>query len=358
MSGRSAETVRPVASRPGRGVASAGPAASERVDPAPTVLDGFDVAGFRRAVLDWYDAQGRRLPFRGTTDPYLVLVSESILQQTQVSRGGPAWQTFVTRFPTVEALAAATPADVLRAWRGLGYNRRALNLHRAARTIVDELGGRCPTDVAGLERLPGVGPYTARAIASIAFGTPVGAVDTNVRRVLGRAVGGGLGSLPAGALQAVADTVVPPDRPADWTPALMDIGSLLCRPRAPRCGACPVVDLCRGTATAAAAASLPEAVVTARPTTPGSGSDAPVVVGSSGRAPRERRPPFEQTSRWLRGRILDRLRAAHGDEWVALDAELGVHDRAAVETALAGLARDGLLELRSGDPPRARLPLS
>ena len=131
-------------------------------------------------------AQGRRLPFRGPTDPYLVLVSETILQQTQVARGGPAWEAFVARFPTVEALAAASPADVLRAWRGLGYNRRAISLQRAARIVVGELGGEFPRDVAGLERLPGVGPYTARAIASIAFALPVGAVDTNVRRVLGR----------------------------------------------------------------------------------------------------------------------------------------------------------------------------
>ncbi len=347
--------LRPVASRPGR---APGPAAAERADAAPAALDGFDVARFRSAVLAWYDAQGRALPFRGTTDPYLVLVSETILQQTQVSRGAPAWEAFVTRFPTVEALAAATPADVLRAWRGLGYNRRALNLHRAARMIADDFGGRFPTDVAGLERLPGVGPYTARAVASIAFGTPVGAVDTNVRRVLGRAVGGKLGALPGRDLQTVADAVVPPDRSADWAHALMDLGSALCRPRAPRCGACPVSALCRGAAAASASATASAATVTASPTTPAPGTDGPVVVGISGPATREPRQPFEHTSRWLRGRILDRLRAAHGDEWVEVDGELGIHDRVAIDEALAGLAREGLLELRSGDPPQARLPLS
>ena len=202
-----------------------GPPAVTRAGGGPAVLEGFDLGGFRRALLAWFDAEGRALPFRGTTDPYLVLVSETILQQTQVSRGGPAWAAFVARFPTVEALAAATPADVLRAWQGLGYNRRALNLQRAARIVVEELGGRFPTDVAGLERLPGVGPYTARAVASIAFGLPVGAVDTNVRRVLGRAVGGGLDVLAARDLQAVADAVVPPERSArldrtrSWTSA-------------------------------------------------------------------------------------------------------------------------------------------
>ncbi len=316
-----------------------GPPAVTRAGGGPAVLEGFDLGGFRRALLAWFDAEGRALPFRGTTDPYLVLVSEAILQQTQVSRGGPAWAAFVARFPTVEALAAATPADVLRAWQGLGYNRRALNLQRAARVVVEELGGRFPTDVAGLERLPGVGPYTARAVASIAFGLPVGAVDTNVRRVLGRAVGGGLDVLAARDLQAVADAVVPPERSADWTHAVMDIGSLLCRPRAPRCGACPVAGQCRGASVASAAgpATRPRA---------GAGRVAPTPI------------PFEHTRRWLRGRILDRLRAADGDAWVTLDGELGVHDRAAIDAALAGLARDGLLELRPGDPPRARLPSS
>ncbi len=310
-----------------------------------SALDGYDVPRFRRAVLDWYDAEGRTLAFRGPTDPYLVLVSETILQQTQVARGGPAWEGFVARFPTLEALAAASPADVLRAWQGLGYNRRALNLHRAARMIVDELGGRFPTDVAGLDRLPGVGPYTARAVASIAFGLPVGAVDTNVRRVLGRAVGGGLGRLPDRELQDVADALVPPDRPADWTHALMDLGSARCRPRAPRCGECPVADLCRG-ATRELGPDDPPIPEAGRPAHP------------AGHRPARPRPPFEHTNRWLRGRILDRLRAADGDAWVALGDELGVHDRTAVAAALAGLARDGLLELRPGDPPMARLPLA
>ena len=205
----------------------------------------IDVAAFQAAVLDWYASEGRQLPFRGTTDPYLVLVSEAILQQTQVSRGGPAWQAFVARFPTVQALAAATPADVLRAWQGLGYNRRAINLQRTARIVVEQLGGRFPTAVADLERLPGVGPYTARAVASIAYGRPVGAVDTNVRRVIGRVVGGDPGALAPGDLQAIADRLAAVDRPADWTHALMDLGSTVCRPRDPRCGACPVQRQCR-----------------------------------------------------------------------------------------------------------------
>ena len=126
----------------------------------------------RDAILDWYVARARSLPFRGSTDPYAILVSEAMAQQTQAARAGDAWTRFMDRFPTVEALAAATPADVLRAWQGLGYNRRALNLWRAARRIVDEFGGRVPADLADLESLPGVGPYTARAVAALAFGLP------------------------------------------------------------------------------------------------------------------------------------------------------------------------------------------
>jgi A/G-specific adenine glycosylase len=307
------------------------------------------VEALRATVLGWYDVNGRSLPFRGTTDPYLVLVSETILQQTQVSRGGPAWETFIRRFPTVEALAAASPADVLRAWRGLGYNRRALNIQRAARIVVDEHGGRLPRDVAGLERLPGVGPYTARAVAAIAYGLPVGAVDTNVRRVIGRALTGDPAALRPAELQAIADRVVPPDRPADWTHALMDLGSTLCRPRDPACGECPLRDACRHAA--------------ATRQRPADGAGRGMATSSSrdgdGAAVRERPAPYAATSRWLRGHILDRLREAHGRAWTAIAPPIGQHDGPAVEAALRALAREGLIELdRTGDPRRARLPVA
>ena len=156
----------------------------------------------RDAILAWYGERGRRLPFRATTDPYAILVSEAMAQQTQAARAGEPWVGFMARFPTVGALAAATPADVLRAWQGLGYNRRALNLWRAAGRIVEAFDGQVPRDLAALESLPGVGPYTARAVAAIAFGMPVGAVDTNVRRVLGRIVAGEDGALAAGGAPA------------------------------------------------------------------------------------------------------------------------------------------------------------
>jgi A/G-specific adenine glycosylase len=297
-----------------------------------TVSRSMMPEGLRDAVLVWYDARGRRLPFRGTTDPYAVLVSEVMAQQTQISRVAPAWTAFMATFPTIGELAAASPADVLRAWRGMGYNRRALNLWRTARLLVEEHGGRLPSDIASLERLPGIGAYTARAVAAIAFRTPVGAVDTNVRRVLNRAVGGTIDAFSTGELQQVADAAVPTDRPADWTHALMDIGATFCRTTRPLCAACP-----------AAAACLYAA------------GDS---IDPSPRRPRGSRAPFTASSRWLRGRILDRLREADGRGWVTFDDGIGSHDAGGVREALVTLGREGLLELDRTDPRRARLPIS
>ncbi len=317
-------------------------------------VDPSWLSAFRNAVLAWYRREGRSFPFRGTTDPYLVLVSETILQQTQVARGGPAWQAFTTRFPTVESLAEASPADVLRAWQGLGYNRRAINLRRAALIIVEELGGHFPTDLAGLERLPGVGPYTARAVAAIAYALPVGAVDTNVRRVLGRILSGDAAGLAAGDLQATADALAQTDRPGEWTAALMDLGSTVCRPRDPRCDVCPVAGRCRYELERAERSSLGEArTPTPRP---------PASV-----ATRPRPEPFERSNRWLRGRIVDRLRAVDGAGWLTFDEAIGEHDRGAVADALKALTAEGLAELAPPDgvvasdaalPLLARLPLA
>jgi A/G-specific adenine glycosylase len=259
-------------------------------------------------------------------------------QQTQIARVGEAWREFTTVFPTFERLADATPADVLRAWRGLGYNRRALNLWRAARVVVDEHGGRLPSDFEALERLPGIGPYTARAVAAIAFGAPVGAVDTNVRRVLGRTMAGATYSLSAAELQRLADASVPADRAADWTHALMDVGATFCRTTRPACEVCPARPWCRYSA---------EAILRAVAITP---SRVSTRIG-------ERAVPFRSSSRWLRGRILDRLREVDGSEWLDLDAPIGDHDRVAVIRALELLGAEGLVELDPDSAVRARLPL-
>ena len=208
---------------------------------APETPDPAVVRRTRRAVLGWYRAHRRDFPWRRTRDPYAVLVSEVMLQQTQAERVAPRFERFMARFPTAAALAAATDAAVLAEWCGLGYNRRALNLRRAA-TFVAERGW--PRDAAALERLPGVGPYTARAIASLAFGRPVGVVDTNVRRWLIRRFG--VADVPR-ALQSLSDALAAPGsgaRVAAWTHATMELGATLCRPRRPRCAACPLAAGC------------------------------------------------------------------------------------------------------------------
>jgi A/G-specific adenine glycosylase len=264
-------------------------------------------------------------------------------QQTQIARVGEAWREFTAIFPTIVLLAAASPADVLRAWRGLGYNRRALNLWRAARIVVDDQGGRLPADVVALERLPGIGPYTARAVAAIAFGMPVGAVDTNVRRVLGRAVAGSADALAPADLQRLADASVPAGRAADWTHAVMDVGATFCRTTRPDCEPCPARQWCRYAAAAARAALDPPVAGT--------------LVGRPPRVARERAAPFSSTSRWLRGRILDRLREAEGADWHELAVPIGNHDGVAVTRALELLHAEGLLELHPDSELRARLPL-
>jgi A/G-specific adenine glycosylase len=296
----------------------------------------------RDAIRAWYAERGRPLAFRRTRDPYAVLVSEAMAQQTQAARAAAYWERFMERFPTVDALAAATPADVLRAWQGLGYDRRALALWRAARIVVDEHKGRIPSTVAELEALPGVGPYTARAVAAIAFGLPVGAVDVNVRRVLGRIVAGDAAALSTTELQSVADASVPAGRAGEWTHAVMDIGATVCRPTQPDCEACPARPWCRFASRQPTTATTP-------------GRRARTAV-------RERAAPFASTNRWLRGRILDRLRAAPDGEWVALDAAIGTHDPARVRAAADAMAADGVLELRGAhdhdDRLHARLPLA
>jgi A/G-specific adenine glycosylase len=304
---------------------------------APTTVPG----PARDAILEWYGRAGRRLAFRATSDPFAVLVSEAMAQQTQAARAGEAWTRFLAAFPTVAALASASPADVLRAWHGLGYNRRALNLWRAAQVIVTVHGGRVPSDLGALEALPGVGPYTARAVAAIAFGVRVGAVDTNVRRVLGRVTAGDAGALVRTVVKSVADAAVPPGRSADWTHAVMDLGATICLPRRPACGACPVRTWCRYAARASQGARAPVVPPPRRRTTPST--------------------PFPSTTRWLRGRIVDRLRTATADGWSLVEAPIGSHDDAAVRAALDALAREGLVEVdRTSQPGRqlARLPVA
>ncbi|MBO0886952.1 MAG: A/G-specific adenine glycosylase [Acidimicrobiales bacterium] len=189
-------------------------------------------------VIDWWERAKRDLPWRRTRDPWAVLVSELMLQQTQAPRVAPRYRAFLARFPTPAACAGAGPGDVLSAWAGLGYNRRAVSLHRAAVLIVERHGGRVPADLESLVALPGVGPYTARAVQVFAFGQGAGVVETNTARVLARAVAGR--RLGPGEAQALADRLAPAGRSWEWNQALVDLGSLVCRSRKPACHECPL----------------------------------------------------------------------------------------------------------------------
>lgn len=263
---------------------------------------------FRRAVLAWAEGLERPLPWRGERDPYRVLVSEVMLQQTQALRVVPHYERFLAAFPTVFALAAATSADVLRAWENLGYNRRALNLWRTAQRVV-ELGG-FPSAVDGLRALPGIGPYTARAVASFAFGVEVAATDVNVRRVIARTHG----VVPTDAsIQDLADGLVPRGKVREWNQAMIDLGAEVCRARNPRCGECPVRTMCAWSSGV-------------RPIT----------------RPRARSPRFEDTTRYARGRVVQALRTT-GTLTLAELVSRTELDRARVIDAVATLDSDGLV---------------
>jgi A/G-specific adenine glycosylase len=202
---------------------------------------------FRRRLLRWYGRHARELPWRGGNDPYAVLVSEIMLQQTQVARVAEYYQRFLTRYPTVDTLAAARPDAVRDSWEGLGYYARARNLHAAAREVVARHGGVFPREPDALRRLPGVGRYTAAAVASIAYGADVGTVDTNIARVLHRVFrmrGPRGSSAHTRRLWQRAEALVPRGRAGDWNQALMDLGASICVARTPRCHVCPVSAVC------------------------------------------------------------------------------------------------------------------
>lgn len=219
--------------------------ARRSIEPPPSI-DAKRRTAIRRRLLDWYDRNKRDLPWRRRRSPYAQWVAEIMLQQTRVETVQHYYERFMKRFATVRALAGADHTTVLKHWEGLGYYRRVLNLHRAARIVRDQ-GGRIPRTIEALARLPGVGPYTAAAIASIAFNEPVAAVDGNVARVLARlfAVDLDVRSGPGQrAIQALATELVSHKRPGDFNQALMDLGSMICAPRTPNCPKCPLKSLC------------------------------------------------------------------------------------------------------------------
>jgi A/G-specific adenine glycosylase len=276
-------------------------------------------------VLGWWEAQRRELPWRQTRDPWEVLVCEVMAQQTQVARVAERWRPFLDRFPNAAALAEVPAAEAVRWWSGLGYNRRALALHGAARAIVRDHGGELPSDLNALLALPGIGPYTARAVLAFAFEADHGVVDTNTARVLARWEGRRLGAKD---MQAVSDDAVPPGRAWAWNQAMLDLGATVCTRRAPRCAICPVTDGC-----AWARTGRPEP-------DPADGS-----AGVSGGQSR-----FEGSDRQGRGRLVEALRAGPVTP-LDLAAAMGwADDPARAERVAATLLADGLVEReRNGD---------
>jgi len=202
---------------------------------------------FQRRLLAWYARHGRDLPWRRTRDPYRVLVSEIMLQQTQVDRVVPKYHQFLTRYPTLEDLAAARRRDVRRLWYPLGYNIRPIRLHQIARESVARYGGRLPETADGLRGLPGIGRYTAGAVLSFAYGRDAAVLDTNVRRVLTRVFVGPRRARRVRGDKAywdLAEALVPAGRAYDFNQGLMDFGATWCSPRAPRCSVCPMRSFC------------------------------------------------------------------------------------------------------------------
>src|SRR5881628_546148 len=258
----------------------------------------------RTRLLAWYDANRRDLPWRHTRDPYRILVAEYLLQRTRIASGTPYYERFVERFPTVRDLAAAPLDDVLAVWEGLGFYGRARNLHAAAQSIVQRHGGEVPRSYDDLASLPGIGPYTAGAVASIAFGIPVPAVDGNVVRVVARLFQI-RENVTAGRVRRriveIAARLVSPERPGAFNQALMELGATVCTPMAPACESCPVERSCL----ARAAGEERELPISTRPRSPRSVTVVFGLVTANGRVLLVRRP---------KGRLLGGLWALPGGE--------------------------------------------
>ncbi len=200
------------------------------------------VSAFQTGLLAWADEVRRDLPWRRTRDPWAVAVSEVMLQQTQVARVIPKWEAFMARFPTVVACSEAPQADVVRLWEGLGFHRRAVNLHRAAIAVVERFDGEFPATIGELSTLPGFGPYTSRAVVAFAFEGHAGVLDTNVGRIVARAVAGRRCSIREA--QSIADGLVPRGQSWAWNQGMLDLGAMVCTKRAPSCDTCPVHRMC------------------------------------------------------------------------------------------------------------------
>lgn len=289
----------------------------------------------QRALLAWHASRGLVAPWRISGDPYQCLVAAVMAQQTQMSRVLPSYERFVAAFPTLEALAAASLGDVIRVWAGMGYNQRAVRLHRAARQIA---ATGWPREASALVAIDGIGPFTAAIIASFAFGEQSACVDTNVRRVLGRLAGDP--QIDGPPLQRLADASIAAKAPARWNQAVMDYGATICTVR-PKCGECVVARYCRSRQ---AFAAPMRAVADERPQ----------YRAGPKRVPKKE-APFEGSPRFYRGRIIDLLRSLPPGESLPLRRlprllanGAGSPDAKVVDALTIALEREGLAEIRRG----------
>ena len=275
-------------------------------------------------ILRWYAQHGRSLPWRKTRNPYRILISETMLQQTQVQRVLSRYPEFLRKFPTVRSLARAPLRDVVMIWRGMGYNNRAVRLHVLARTVLETHDGVLPDTQEALRTLPGIGRYTANALLAFAFGRSVPVVDVNVRRVLSRILWkmGSLDSLQdEESVWKAAEALLPPGRAYDWNQALMDLGATICTARAPRCDSCPVVAVCASGKTMG------------RTVAPGA----------------KKEPSFNSIpNRAYRGRIIELLRDSKGSIRAAdigkrIHAGFSKRNERWLTSLICGLERDGLV---------------
>jgi A/G-specific adenine glycosylase len=295
----------------------------------------MDAASVNRLVLDWYAANARDLPWRRPPylgDAYAVLVSEVMLQQTQVDRTVPKFLDFMARFPSMHALAEATPGDVIALWSGMGYNNRAVRLQRLAEVVVADHAGEIPRDVETLLTLPGIGPYTASAVACFAYGASVPVVDTNIYRVLSRLVHG-VQAPSRAEVEPLATEFLPANDASSWHQALMDIGATICTVQMPHCVLCPIRQAC------AAAPALQD------------GANRKLAEASVPYAPKQAK--FAGSRRYYRGRIVEALRQAspEGLTLAILDALFGKSPTGGLPQIVDSLVRDGLA-VREGDTLR------
>lgn len=314
--------------------------------PAPDLL-----ARVHLSLLTWYRAESRDLPWRSTHDPYAILVSEIMLQQTQVDRVLPKYQQFLTAFPTLADLAAASTADVISVWVPLGYNMRAVRLQSIARQVIVEYDGRIPDTIDDLLKLKGIGRYTAGAIACFAYHKQVATVDTNIYRVLHRIF---LGlehpepKLNNDQMLALAEQVLPDGEAYDWNQALMDLGATICTSNNPQCTRCPVQEACSAYAEMSEQSLFPSGAVLRQMRK--------VAEKKAG----YQAQPFTSTNRYFRGRIVDYLRSLPVNERISLHnlgpqikPEFGPADLPWLQKLIDGLVKDGLVDYTNDG---ARLP--